>query len=517
MINFAVQLKYRSLFKHIVLAVMGLFGASVLLFLTNRYGAGLTPDSVGYISVARNFAEGNGFLTFNGTPLIIQPPLYPIMLSLIKRTFLIDPLISAGYLNAALFGLIIYLSGMFFAQHLKSFILVICGTAAVMASFAIVQSSLMALSEPLFILLVLLFLFSFEKYKLKKDYPSLIILSMWGALACLTRYTGVAVILTGAVCMLLQNKKENANKYYHSIVFLLIAGLPIGIWVIRNYLLSGTFADHRGTSLYTLNDNFQLLYNTVVSWYLPMNSKTIYVVIMMILLAVWIIFSIRNAKDFAAEAFRLIGPGLLFTVLYSGTIIITSTTTAYDKISDRLLSPIFIPLLLIFLFAADRMLVWFKKYFDHQGSAILFGLLFIIFIRYPAKNTIHFMDDYIKMSGWGYNCNAWQKSETIDYLLRGGHMGKISALYSNEPEAVYIFTNSKTSRSPLKTFYNSSQLYNIKQDEEYAWHNSANVYLVWFNKTDRNFLFSIEELKNNVKMTEVEHLEDGEIYLISKK
>ena len=112
MIYFIIQLKSRNLFKQIALGVLGFIGAITILLLTSRHGTGLTPDSVAYISAARNLAEGNGFLTYNGLHLVVQPPLYPIMLAFVKKVILIDPQISAGYVNAVLFGFIIYLSGL---------------------------------------------------------------------------------------------------------------------------------------------------------------------------------------------------------------------------------------------------------------------------------------------------------------------------------------------------------------------------------------------------------------------
>ena len=57
-----MQLKYRNLFKKIALGILGFIGASIILLLTIHHGAGILPDSVAYISVARSLAEGNGFL-----------------------------------------------------------------------------------------------------------------------------------------------------------------------------------------------------------------------------------------------------------------------------------------------------------------------------------------------------------------------------------------------------------------------------------------------------------------------
>ena len=506
-----MQLKYRNLFQHIALGILGLIGVSIILLLTSRYGAGITPDSVAYISAARNLAEGHGFLTYNGLHLIVQPPLYPIMLAVIKKLLSIDPIVSAGYLNALLFGLIVYLSGLFLLKHLKSFTLVFLGAVSVLISSALVKTSFMALSEPLFIFIVLLFLYFFETYQSKHDFVSLFLFSISAAMACLTRYTGVIFILTGIICILLWGKHSIKDKFWHSLVFMLITVLPIGIWIIRNYFLSGTLVGQRGSSSYTLLENLIFFFNTVLPWYLPLNSTGIYFFLIFLIGATWVFFGLDLAKSSIIEAKKIIGPSLLFVLFYSGVIVISSTTTAYDRISDRLLSPIYIPIIFILFFISDKIFSRLTNSSHLRLTTVLFIIGIILLIRYPVKNTINNIEMYIEQSG-GYICNSWRESETIEYLIRHRLLGKNYTLYSNEPEA-----NLNTKRSPAKTFYNSPQHYDIYPNQKDSWLNGENVCLIWFDKTNRNFLFTIDELQKNINMTEVAHLKDGEIYTFSCK
>ena len=122
-------MKYSKIFKLILIGLFGIMGAGIVILLTSPHGAGITPDTVSYVSAARSLADGHGFLQYNGEYLVFQPPLYPIILALIKITFSTDPLISAGYLNGLFFGLIVFISGLFFLKHMKSFVFVILGSA----------------------------------------------------------------------------------------------------------------------------------------------------------------------------------------------------------------------------------------------------------------------------------------------------------------------------------------------------------------------------------------------------
>jgi len=504
-----------NIYKHIALALLSVFGSIVILTLTMQHGAGMTPDSVVYISVARNLADNNNFLTYNGSDLILQPPLYPVILASIKKLTSIDPQISAGYLNAVLFGLIIYLSGLFLLKYLNSFTLILLGTISVLISYALVQTSLMTLSEPLFILLILFFLYYLDKFRSKQDYMSLFLLSIWASLACLTRYTGVILILTGMIFILLQKKSNLKEKFLHSIIFILITLLPISSWIIRNYLISGTPLGQRAESSYSLFQNLGFFYDTLLPWYLPANSIFTYLILFTFLSAGWILFKTNYDKPFYIKIIDKIFPSMLFVLFYSCIIIISSTTTAYDRISDRLLSPIYIPAVFILFFTLDKILTWLSMYFNKYAVFIFLTIGIISLLRFPLHNTLYILEEFRMQSGVGYNSSLWNNSKTIEFLLRHKMLGNRYTLYSNEPEAVYALTNLKIEYSPAKTFYNSPQLLNADQNKINILMNTKYGYLIWFNKADRNFLFTIEELQKNFDMTEVESFDDGEIYIFN--
>jgi hypothetical protein len=137
-------------------------------------------------------------------------------------------------------------------------------------------------------------------------------------------------------------------------------------------------------------------------------------------------------------------------------------------------------------------------------------------MKYPVKNTEHIIEEYLKLSGFGYSCKSWRESETIGYLSQNKLLGNSHTLISNEPAAVYILTNFKTKSSPAKTFYNSPQLFDINLNTENGRLNKGRVYLIWFEKANRNFLYSIDELQKKLDMAEVAHFNDGAIYTFMK-
>lgn len=513
-----MKFQYKILQKKTTIVILGLIGFCILLFLILSKSVGITPDSVAYISVARNIAEGAGFVTSEGSDYILQPPFYPLVLALAKTTLSIDPLVFAGYLNAMLFGGILIISGLFLLKHIKSFLLILLGITSIMISYALVQTSMFAMSESLFIFLSVLFLYYLDKYQSDQSPTTMIYMSITGSLACLTRYTGIVIILTGVICIILWGRTLQREKVKHLSIFLLITLIPIGLWTVRNYYLSGAMTGQRARSSYTILDNLTFFYQTILSWFLPVNAFGNFLFIIFLTGILSYIIRLFSGKSLHKNALKLIIPSLFFVILYSGIIIISSSTTAYDQISNRLLSPIFITIIIIIFYFFDRTLIWLKERLHKKLATVLFTTCVLLFIFYPVRNTFGMVNEFHQSSSeYNYNSAIWRESETIKYLSKNELLKQKFEFYSNEPEAVYILTSLKTKRSPAKTFYNSPKPYDLYINPRDDMQMLKNVCLIWFDKSNRDFLFTIEELQKKTVMTEIAHLKDGDIYTFSNK
>jgi len=258
-------------------------------------------------------------------------------------------------------------------------------------------------------------------------------------------------------------------------------------------------------------------YLTILPWYLPTSSIAFYPFYLLLLVTSLIVYISTKVKSSSRNAIRLISLLLVFIIFYSGLIIISSTTTAYDQISDRLLSPIYLPILIIIFFLSDKILTWLTKSFQLKTITVLLFVCFILIIKSQAGNTGHMIKEYVNLSGCGYGSDSWKKSETIEYLTQHAGLSDGFTLYSNEPEAVYILTNYTTTRSPAKTYYNSTQIVKINPYQKDLRLDTTNACLIWFDKANRSFLFTVDELKTDRKMTEIAHLNDGAIYTLLSK
>ena len=177
----------------ILSVLLALATTFLVLFTTAPNGIALTPDSVGYVSAARSLSTGKGLTLYDSSPLTMQAPLYPALLSLLEQLSGLDPITGARFFNAGLYGLIVYLSGLLFQRRLANPSLVVVGLAAVSLSPVLFSVSTYALTEPLFILWTLVFLLLLDDYLNARSPALLILLAIVAGLASLTRYFGISL------------------------------------------------------------------------------------------------------------------------------------------------------------------------------------------------------------------------------------------------------------------------------------------------------------------------------------
>jgi len=507
--------------KHkLLLALLSLVGTVFILLSTSRYGAGLSPDSVTYISTARNLIKGVGFISYGGDPLVSQPPLYPALLAVIGKIFGTDPLLVANLVNALIFGLIVYFGGLLIFKYLSSFpVFAIVGTLSILASIPLFSVSVMAWSEPLFILFVLLSLLFANLYLEKKDITSLIFLSSSLALLSLTRYIGVMLILWGVLIIIVFYRNSLKSRIAHLSLFTLISILPIGIWLIRNYVISSTLFGPRASSAYTLSQNLMFVFNSIVSWYVPSiiaDHRPTFILLGAVI-GFFVGLSPKDSWQSVKVTLRQISPIVSFAIAYTAILVISSTTTAYDQIDDRLLSPIYVPLVLFLLILALALVEPYRRRFSNKivNSFLILGLA--IWLIYPIRYTILTAVN-LTQKGQGYSSKAWIESETVQYLLHHRTLESECAVYANGPDATYILAHLTTKMSPAKTRYNSPETVNDNISRlRGSWPEESNACLVWFDRIDRKYLFTIAELQSVANIDLIVHLEDGAIYSVTRK
>ncbi len=504
----------------LILILLSLTGFILSLLSTSRYGAGLSPDSIHYISAARNIAGGFGVTSFNGSPFVYWPPLYPILLSIPDLVFNLDPLVSAPVINAILFGLIIYFSGLLLSRHLCSSIIALLGAALIVFSTIMLDIASMAWSETLFVFLSLVFLLYLGRFLVKTNWTSFIIFTLAVSLASLTRYIGVCLIPTGVIVMFFFLSKNSKIKFKFIFLFVAITVIPIGIVVLRNYNISGTPFGGRNPSITSFSENLGLIFNILLSWgFFPPRGSAARLGILVVIIGM-VIFGVFYGKGILPKlktALINAVPIAFYIVLYFSFLLYSSTSYAFEQINWRYLAPIYIPLTILFLILINVLLEPFRQRFSALLIDRVLSLTLIIWVvYYPMNRSINTIHWWMKAGTSGYSQVGWRESDIIRYLnqnpLDTGHL-----IFTNDPLALYILANMKCQKNIVRI--NSTPMESAKQTEksDSSFVNEKFDYFIWFNNVNKqDYPYSKDEMEKSTNVKNLVQLKDGTIFLVKR-
>ena len=514
-------------------AVVALSTTLLVLITTAPNGIALSPDSVGYVSAARSLSAGTGVTLYDSSPLTIQAPLYPTLLSLTEMLTGLDPVEGARYLNAGLFGLIVFLSGVLFRRRLVRTSFVVVGLFAVAASPVLFSVATFALTEPLFILWTLIFLLLLDNYLKEKSPALLTAIAIITGLACLTRYFGISLAVTGAALILFLQGAPFRSRLIHLFFFGAVSAAPLGAWAYRNFLLENTLFGHRDPSPYPFHHNVYFVLIRCINWFLPLDfladrlkyTKAHFVLGAITGYVVCLAWSPGHVWVQLRPAIGRIGPEVLFAGTYLALLVAVSSMTAHEGISDRYLSPVYVPTVVILLFFLERGLggsasSFSFRVFRHGVSLPRPNLPYTILSAWLAILVMRtaLVASQLMLTGLGYSHIDWQNSETVNYLqMQIIPVGDDAAIVSNRPDAIYILSGASAASSPEARGYMSSEPRMSITSLAGKWPSANTTFLVWFYRTERAHLFEVNELEQIADLTIVEALTDGIIYEVSTK
>ena len=221
----------------LLLGACAVTGALLVLARGLNFGVALYTAGI-HISVARSLLAGDGFMQIIHGPMVNWPPLYPLLLAA-ATFFTFDPHAVAGPVNAVIFALTVLLVGLWLRQRLASRFLALWACLATMLAFPLVREASWASTEPLFILMSVLSLMHLDKFIREGREPSLLWAAAFAALACLTRYMGIALAAASVLLLASQPGGGGLRKARRIALYSLIALTPVCLWMTRNFVLVG--------------------------------------------------------------------------------------------------------------------------------------------------------------------------------------------------------------------------------------------------------------------------------------
>lgn len=489
-------------------AAIGLLAALLILLREINFGVGLAHDSIVYLSVARSLAAGAGLVAYNGDTLTLFPPLFPALVA-VPGLFGLDAPAAAGLVNAAAIGALVGVVGWRLRSDFGSTPLALWGALAAMLSIPLTYVGSRAFSEPIFLLLTTLTLIQAAQFLDSGRRSALVWAAVFTALACLTRYSGAAIVITVAL-LLLCRKDSWSSRAQNVVLYSSIAALPVGIWVLRNFLLTGLFTGYRAPSDAPLPQNITVLLHTLASWLFPVGiwsnvqAGTALLAAPLGLLALALV---AGASILAVRQWRARGQAngtllvpVAFILIYGALLTAAATFTLLDPLEDKLMSPVYVPLLFTVAAIADwwmrrncgapspnsgpdgpqpsnwsKPAAMIRMRTGRLKSALRLAPLVGLFLwlAYPlAANAVDIHRGITEATGW-YSNARWANSELPPYLKR--HLSGIEygRLYSNDYWVAYFHAGIPALALPS----NRNELRSVYQNPAAA--ADDGIYVLW--------------------------------------
>ena len=566
----------------LLLVALCVLGTFLVLLRGIPYGMGITADEVMHLSTARNLLAGNGFVKWDGSPFVRFPPMFPMLLAFID-IFGPDPFDVAGYVNVTLFALTIFVSSLWLRYHLlagsdptlrtqRTWLLIWAVAALVLAPFTRLASS--TATEPLFILLVVSTLFTFDKFLDTGQRAFLLLAAIFTAMACLTRYIGVAIPATLLLFLLFRKGDTLLAKAKNTVIYSLIAVTPIVVWILRNLLVVGSVTGSLWPIVLTVPGSTQsILISGSATGYYPRHSLSFNMLSTLLTLNDWVLprawllemknlleqlFSIEiSLQNSIVLAVTIVLPLLVlavgawvclshlprhrlrpiilfaaFTFVYTVLLIIGISVRGIETVTNRYLAPVYIPLLFIavlvldefFHYALQRKLLgtlrfpWIQNMYAEgriAGLTVVVMALLSCWLWLPVNANAQHIRQAQENGLYGYNSRTWAESEIIRYINENPCARCV--FYSPNAPGLYFLT------AQPRQFY----LPRLLPDDWSRWVESIqrpgeDVYIVWFSSPDKiirhadDYTYGRSQLEAWLALETVAALADGIIYRLKR-
>lgn len=331
-----------------VLLLISLYPAA-MVFLATRRGPGITPDSVVYVSAARNFAQRGEMVDYLGLPLTLWPPGLPFILSAFERVG-IGSEMAAVLINVVSASLTVLLTYGLAEAVLASPALALVTASVVSTSASTVRVYSMLWTEPLFAVLTLgtLLLLTRAVRTGRLSSVQLVVVAVLISGATLTRIAGLWLVPIAALGALLSDRRGGFRSLGWGATAGLLSSAGFLIVVTRNLAADAPPLGERFAAGLTPKGLVVSSLETLGGYvFPPLGNVEIlagFVVAGMLLVSLLGIARSRSAVPAVIS---------VFVGLYWVSLWYSQLRTGIDATSERLLAPVF-PAMVILLILGVR-------------------------------------------------------------------------------------------------------------------------------------------------------------------
>lgn len=402
----------------------------VIITLSTKWGIGLMPDSVQYITGARKLLDGGGISKL-GTH---YPPLYYYFIA-VFGLFSESILDSLRVLHIAIYVMTILTIGILtYRMTDRSHFYSIGAMLSVALSASMLQIFVVALSEPLFLYFSLVGIYFLSVFFEKNEIGYLVVASMLFGLSFLTRYASAPLVLT-ALLMIASCKSLIGRRVQSICLLFIFSVVPVVSWAMVNYSI-GVSIDRQIKFHPVGYVHWKQFSQTICKWFSYSNDFCFESVVFVLVIYL-IYFLCKNrldsghAKNISSQSF--VNFSLLFAPIYICFLVFSiSLFDAHTPLDNRLLSPVYLFLLLSLILLARKTQVLVSGRYSKLFVFFVFIFLFSGFSK--AGNQ---MEEYIK-SGIGYASPNVVTSGIVKCLR---DLNKNKIIYTNAPDLITLYLN----------------------------------------------------------------------------
>lgn len=412
-------------------------GSAALLLWSTPIGIGVGYDSYFYLTASENLLAGAGYRWPDGSgalvPLTHFPPVYPAAIAAAAGLFRLSPVQSARYLSALLLATNVVLLGLLLDPRPQKRWIAPLAAAFLLLSPVFIERHLWAMSEPLFFALVLITFGLISRYLAHGGIWSLTAAAIVAGLAYLTRYAGLSVVAAGVLGLLVYSSRSFWRRVGRAAAFSAGSLLVVLPWLVRNLQVAGSLTNRNPIFHPIPMERIRQAGRTIAGWVLPTAVPLeLRAIISGLLVLGLLVIALVNVRSALLRAGRPQGRAILlgifgiFIVCY-GLLVVTSLSflDASTRLNDRILSPLYLSLVVIGFLGLDR-LRW-------QGGTdwarVLVILIGLVLIGYSYPQRMVTVLETSRARGFGFNSRYWTNSQLVE-AVQGIAPGV--PVYSNE-------------------------------------------------------------------------------------
>ena len=479
----------------------------------SKYGLGVSTDAVHYMFAGLNLAAGRGLTLFGGAPYAQWPPLYPVALAGIHALTGWDMLASAEALQWLTWILIsICISSLCWRIFPNRPWLAWTAAALSQIGTVMIFAFQSVGSDYLHLLFVLLFTWQAGNYLRRPTPATLTGMILFAALGTLTRYTGVTMLAMGALIFFWKPEGTLWQRIMRSL-WMGVAVLPTAIWY------AAVLEDRApGRPPVSFLENLRTFTLSILGWWIQIPDSKIaqipFVILFWIVVAgagAWLARRWKTRRQINPYALALPGYGFLYAV----TLFVVAMLAYFNKLSDRFLLPLYVPVIVFLLIGVDKFLDGKRRNPRIQQLA---GVSSIALLSVPlalfAFGSITVSQARGVAAGNLFNTTAWHENSVLRYWEENTPQADF-IVYANSPAGVAFHTWENVLGSPRKfagPF--SDALMPIPADLIPP---GMEVYLIWIEPSEYSHLYTRDELGESFQLTPLYESADGGVYRLSAR